>query len=203
MRFAPLAVAAILTTALAACASTSPPPVPSPAASTSPAASATPIASETPTTMSSAPQATGLPGATGTPSAPALPRSSASASASLSTVPGKSLNTVRLPMALGTYRAQTQTGATGEQVVQYGNPNSTFDLYFVTVSTLSDAATVAHGFTGTVSKGPALCGMIPENSKTAACVLPLDRGMVLINGTGVQTLDQTAAFAQLVWAAIP
>ncbi len=157
-----------------------------------------------------------LPSASSVPTAstPASPTSSAGASTSgaASGTPSSSfatpsvtpmiLSTLKLPAAFGAYQASTATG-TGEQQVVYVNPNDALDTLNVVVTALADVTTIATAYTGPVLKGPAICGTVASNSTTvASCTLPLDKGAIVVTGSGAQTIDVIATATSALWAGI-
>ncbi len=146
-------------------------------------------------------------GASATPSASATPRTSTSPSPTPSgpspAVAPKSLSTATLPATLGAYRAASPTGTAGEQTATYTGAATT-DVVIVAVLPRGDLASATNGLKDVTVKTPAVCGTVPTASTGGAvCALPLDRGFVLVTGSGAQTLDQIAGVAAQVWAALP
>ncbi len=178
------AVAAVL---LTGCAQTAPPlSAELPSASTLPSASAT---------TSTATQSAG-------PSASASSSGSPSSTISGPTVTPKILATVKLPATFGVYEASTKTG-TGEQQAVYINPNDAKDTLNVVVTALADVTTIAGAYTGHAVHGPAICGTVSSNSTmVASCALPLDKGAIMVTGSGTQTLNTIATASAALWAAL-
>ena len=125
-----------------------------------------------------------------------------SSTISLPSVAPKILSTLKLPATFGAYQASTTTG-TGEQQVVYVNPNDALDTLNVVVTALADVTTIATAYTGPVLKGPAICGTVSSNSTAvASCTLPLDKGAIVVTGSGKQTIDVIATAASALWAGI-
>lgn len=176
------AAAAVLT----GCAQAAPPlPAALPSASSVTSASATPSA--TPTAGAST-SATG----SGTPAG----------GVSTPTVAPKTLATLKLPGTFGAYQASTTTG-TGEQQVVYVNPADANDTLNIVVTGLADATTIASAYTKPALRGPAICGSVSSNSTTvASCALPLDKGAIVVTGSGTQTIDVVSTATTALWAAL-
>ena len=143
--------------------------------------------------------------ASATPSAGATGSTSASGTSSTSLKPSvapKILSTLKLPATFGAYQASTPAG-TGEQQVVYANPNDAKDTLNVVVTALADATTIASAYTNPALNGPAICGTVSSNSSTvASCALPLEKGAIVVTGSGSQTLDVVAAATSALWAAL-
>ena len=121
-----------------------------------------------------------------------------------STVTPTRLATVKLPASVGDYRAQQQTGQTGQQSVTYAVTEAPADLVIVTVIPGAGSPTLGPAYTNAKVYGPALCGSIDaEGTVGASCVLPLDHGVILISGSGFQKVDQMAQFAGRLWEQVP
>jgi len=178
-------LAAAAAAMLTGCAQAAPPiPAALPSASSVTSASATPSATpsaEAPTS------ATG----SGTPAGVSTP-----------TVAPKTLATLKLPGTFGAYQASTATG-TGEQQVVYVNPADANDTLNVVVTALADVTTIASAYTKPALLGPAVCGSVSSNSTTvASCALPLDKGAIVVTGSGSQTIDVISTATTALWAAL-
>lgn len=129
--------------------------------------------------------------------------STASPSSAISpSVPAKASVTLKLPAKFGAYEATTATG-TGEQQVSYANPADPKDTLNIVVSALADAKTIASVYTQPVLHGPAVCGTVTLNSSVvASCALPLDKGSIVVTGSGAQSIDVIAAASAALWAEV-
>ena len=146
-----------------------------------------------PATSSPTPSAGALTSATrsGTPSGVPTP-----------TVAPKTLATLKLPGTFGAYQASTTTG-TGEQQVVYVNPADANDTLNVVVTSVGDVTTIASAYTKPGLRGPAVCGSVSSNSTTvASCALPLDKGAIVVTGSGSQTIDVVSTATTALWAAV-
>ncbi|MBI4901506.1 MAG: hypothetical protein HY829_13675 [Actinobacteria bacterium] len=182
-----LSLAAASAAVLAGCAHTAPPlPAALPSASSSASVSGSP---------------------SGSPSASASATSGGSASPTSSaptpTVSPKTLATLKLPATFGAYQASTTTG-TGEQQVVYVNPNDAKDTLTVVVTALADAATVSRVYVGATVTGPGICGTVASgSSKIASCAMPLDKGALIVTGSGIQPVDTVSTASAALWATLP
>jgi len=114
----------------------------------------------------------------------------------------KTLATLKLPDTFGAYQASTTTG-TGEQQVVYANGADPKDTLNVVVTALADVSTIASAYTGAAVKGPAICGTVSSNTtQVVSCALPLDKGAIVVTGSGTQSLDVVAAAAGALWAGL-
>jgi hypothetical protein len=181
-----LSLAAASAVVLAGCAHTAPPlPAALPSASTSASVTASP---------------SGSPSASGSPTS----RDSASPTSSMATptVSPKTLASLKLPSTFGAYQASTTTG-TGEQQVIYVNPNDPKDTLTVVVTGLADAGTVSRAYVGAAVNGPGICGTVASgSSKIASCAMPLDKGSLIVTGSGTQPLDTVATASGALWATL-
>lgn len=187
MRVLPLAALAVV--ALAGCAQAAPPDAASRPSDSTITATSSPAPSVTSSASASA--SSGSAGSVAPSRTYALP-----------TVTPKLLSTLALPTSFGGYQASTTTGV-GEQQAVYANRADPKDVLNVVVTGLADAPTIADAYTTVGLYGPALCGSVSSNgSSVASCAMALEKGAIVVTGSGTQTLDTVVEASKALWSAL-
>lgn len=140
------------------------------------------------------------PASTPTPSraTPVPPTSSASA------VPLKKLATAKLSAQVADRRTDSVAEGAGGQTASYYLPMNTADVIHAALSPIGTAADAASRLKDARPLGVATCGTIAVSDKqTGACVVPLDGGYLLVNGSGAQSIDLVATFTNALYGTLP
>lgn len=166
-----------------------------------------PIAASTPSPTPSATAGTARPSsspttASASPSRVVTPSGSASGYASLPAT--KKISTAKLPSQVADRRTDRVAESAGGQTAAYYKPMDTADVIHAAVSPIGTAADAAARLTPTTQAGPATCGTLQVSGKpTGACVVPLDSGYLLVNGSGGQAVDVVAVFTTALYGTLP
>ena len=130
------------------------------------------------------------------------PSGSASGYASLPAT--KKISTAKLPSQVADRRTDKVAESAGGQTAAYYKPMDTADVIHAAVSPIGTAADAAARLTATTQAGPATCGTLQVSGKpTGACVVPLDSGYLLVNGSGGQAVDVVAVFTTALYGTLP
>jgi hypothetical protein len=118
--------------------------------------------------------------------------------------PLKKFATVKLPTQIADRRADQVVQSAGGQTAAYYKPLDTADVIVAAVSPIGSGTEAASRLASPRRSGAATCGNLTIAGKaTAACVIPLDSGYVLVNASGAQTVDTVAAFTAALYASLP
>ncbi len=118
--------------------------------------------------------------------------------------PLKKFATVKLPTQIADRRADQVVQSAGGQTAAYYKPLDTADVIVAAVSPIGSGTEAASKLVSPRRSGAATCGNLTIAGKaTAACVIPLDSGYVLVNASGAQTVDTVAAFTAALYASLP
>ena len=182
------ALPSVLVDVLAGCA-VSPMVTPSPAAS-----------SVAPAPVTSAPVPAPVPPSVSASSSGRV--SSATPSAAATTL--KRFATATLPAQVAGRRTDQVAQTAGGQTGSYYLPMATADVIVAALSPIGTAADAASRLTAPQPNGPATCGTLPVAGKpTGACVVPLDLGFLVVNGSGGQSVDLVARFTLALYDTLP
>ena len=130
----------------------------------------------------------------------AFPRANPSAPAT----PLKRFATSTLPAQVAGRRTDQVAQTAGGQTGSYYLPMATADVIVAALSPIGTAADAASRLTAPQPNGPATCGTLPVAGKpTGACVVPLDLGFLVVNGSGGQSVDLVARFTLALYDTLP
>ncbi len=160
-----------------------------------------PIVAPTPAPTSAIAAPSPSPTATPSPVRSVTPAGSTSGVASQ---PAKKLATVKLPTQVADRRADRVTESAGGQTASYYKPMDTANVIVAAVSPIGTATDAVSRLADAKPSGPGWCGGLSIAGKqTAACVVPLDPGYLLVNGAGTQTVAEVAQFTAALHAMLP
>ncbi len=172
-------VAVVVATGLAGCA-TAPMGAPTP--------KVTQIASSTVATSVSPPP---VPPSTTPPAASVSPTASRAV---------KKLATAKLPTSAGDRRTNQVSESAGGQTAAYYRVSDPANFLIAALSPVGTAADVVAKLGEAKPTGPGTCGSLLISGKsTAACVVPLDHGYLLVNAAATQPVDEVAALTQAIY----